>query len=78
MSFELVTIIGLVFSLVQFVRSTCAEPPATKTTVIEAVRQELQRSDSACAMAATQGADSTARWQAAEPDDDAVRAMKER
>ena len=49
---------GLAFSLAQFLRSSCSEPPATKSAVIEAVRQELQRCDeeAAAAKATTQSA----------------------
>jgi hypothetical protein len=49
----LLSLVGLVFSLTQFVRSSCAEPPATKATVIEAMRQELQRCEEEAAAATT-------------------------
>jgi hypothetical protein len=45
----LLSVVSIVFSLAQFIRSSCAEPPATKSNVIEAVRQELQRIDDAAA-----------------------------
>ena len=41
----LLSVVSLVFSLAQFLRSSCAEPPATKSAVVDAVRQELQRCD---------------------------------
>ena len=50
---ELLSIASIVFSLAQFIRSSCAEPPATKSEVTEAVRQELQRIDDEAALASS-------------------------
>ena len=49
----LLSLASIVFSLAQFIRSSCAEPPATKSEVTEAVRQELQRIDDAAAAASS-------------------------
>ena len=49
----LLSVASIVFSLAQFIRSSCAEPPATKSEVTEAVRQELQRIDDAAALASS-------------------------
>ena len=57
----LLSVASIVFSLAQFIRSSCAEPPATKSEVTEAVRQELQRIDDAAADASGAGDKPAAR-----------------
>ena len=57
----LLSIASIVFSLAQFIRSSCAEPPATKPDVVEAVRQELQRIDEASVAETQQQADGMKR-----------------
>lgn len=74
----LLSLVGFVFSLAQFVRSSCAEPPATKTTVIEAMRQELQRCEEEAAAATTASSIKRRAQRPGDADIDAMRLTAER
>ena len=67
----ILSLVGIVFSLAQFVRSSC-DPPATKNAVVEAVRQELQRCQEEAAAAT---AASSVKRRTQRPGDAEVAAM---